>query len=109
MRAIREANRVVKTAATAEGASLIEQETAIHEKLKHPLILECRERRFETVRGNSPVVTEVTGNRSLRSDLPSAEGALQGQLHGETRVARIIVGVVLALRISIHKTSFIAI
>jgi serine/threonine protein kinase len=43
-------------------------------------------------------VTEVAGNGSLASHLPSAEGALQGQLRGETRVTQIIVGIVLAMR-----------
>jgi serine/threonine protein kinase len=77
---------------------LTDREAAIHEKLKHPLILEFREYRPWTVTSISAIVTEVAGNGSLASHLPSAEGALQGQLRGETRVARIIVGIVLAMR-----------
>jgi serine/threonine protein kinase len=88
----------VKTAATAEGARLIEQEAAIHKKLKHPLVLDFREYRPWTAYCNSAIVTEVAGNGSLASYLPSAEGALQGQLRVETRIARIIVGIVLAMQ-----------
>jgi hypothetical protein len=68
----------VKTAATAEGAPLIEREVAIYEKLKHPLVLEFRERRSGKASCNSEIVTKVTGNGSLAGYLPSAEGALQG-------------------------------
>jgi serine/threonine protein kinase len=88
----------VKTAATAEGAQMIQREAAIHEKLKHPLILEFRERRSGTANCNSAIVTEVAGNGSLASHLLSAEGTLQSQLREETRVARIIVGIVLVMR-----------
>jgi hypothetical protein len=49
----------VKTPATAEGLRLIEREAAIHEKLKHPLVLEFRERRFEMASYNSLIVTNV--------------------------------------------------
>jgi serine/threonine protein kinase len=88
----------VKTAATANGARLIQREAAIHEKLKHPLVLEFRERRSGTASCNPAIVTEGAGNGSLAIHLPFAEGALQVQLRGETRVARIIVGIVLAMR-----------
>jgi serine/threonine protein kinase len=77
---------------------MIQQEAAIHERLKHPLVLEFRKRRLWTASGNSEIVTKIAGNGSLASHLRSAEGALQGRLQGETRVARIIVGIVLAMR-----------
>jgi serine/threonine protein kinase len=88
----------VKTAATAQAVPQIQREAAIHEKLKHPLVLEFREYCPWTVYCNSAIVTEVAGNGSLASHLQSAEGALQSQLREETRVARIIVGIVLAMR-----------
>jgi serine/threonine protein kinase len=47
---------------------------------------------------NSAIVTEIAGNGSLASNLPSANRALQGQLRDETRVARIIVGIIFAMR-----------
>jgi serine/threonine protein kinase len=77
---------------------MVPREATIHEKLKHPLVLEFRERRSEIASYNSVIVSEVAGNGSLASHLPSAEGALQCQLRGETRIAQIIVGIVLAMR-----------
>jgi hypothetical protein len=88
---------VVKFAETARGFRLIQCEAAIHKGLKHPLILKfCRSNpgRF----GPNAIVTELAGNGSLASHLLSAEAREMGQLQGETRVAKIIVGIVLAMR-----------
>jgi non-specific serine/threonine protein kinase len=88
----------VKIAVNAQGVPLIQQEAAIHERLKHSLVLEFRECRSGPANCNPAIVTEDARNGSLANHLPSAEGALQGQLRGETRAARIIVGIVLAMR-----------
>jgi serine/threonine protein kinase len=70
----------VKIAANAQGVPLIQQEATIHERLKHPLVLEFRECRSGTVNCNPAIVTEVARNGSLANHRPSAEGAIQGQL-----------------------------
>jgi serine/threonine protein kinase len=87
----------VKTAQTSRSHELIKRETAIHRKLKHPLILEFRETNHRRL-GRTTIATEVAGNGSLASHLPSVKSAEMCQLRGETRVARIIVGIVLAMR-----------
>jgi serine/threonine protein kinase len=62
------------------------------------LVLKFREYRPWTVSYNSAIVTEVAGNVSLTTYLPSAEGALRCQLRRETQVAESIVGIILAMR-----------
>jgi serine/threonine protein kinase len=77
---------------------LIQREAAIHKELKHPLILEYRGSHLEMFGPSVTIVTEITKNGSLASHLPSAENAELSQLRGETRVATIIVGIVLAMQ-----------
>jgi hypothetical protein len=68
----------VKTASTAHGAPLIQREPAIHEKLKHLLVLEFREYCHGMAKCNSAILAQVAGNGSLASHLPSRENDLQG-------------------------------
>jgi serine/threonine protein kinase len=87
----------VKTAETSRGVELIKRETTIHTQFKHSLIHEFRGIHSGRL-GRSTIVTEVAGNGSLASHLSSANSAEMCQLRGETRMARIIVGVALAMR-----------
>jgi hypothetical protein len=99
----------VKTAVTADGVRWIRRDAATPEKLRHLLVLEFREYRPWTANWSSATVTEVAGNRSLANYLPSGKNELQGQLRGETGVARIIVGIVLAMRYLHSETLVIVI
>jgi TPR repeat protein len=87
----------VKAAETSRDVELIKREIAIHTKFKHPLILEFR-RTHSGRLGRSTIVTEVAGNGLLVSHLPSVKNAEMCQLRGEIRMARIIVGIALAMR-----------
>jgi serine/threonine protein kinase len=88
----------VKFAETSGGVQLIKREAAIHKQLKHPSILNFRGYFPEWTGRSISIVTEFAANGSLAGHLPSVRGAEMCQLRGETRVARIIVGIVLAMR-----------
>jgi serine/threonine protein kinase len=62
------------------------------------LILKVRRSYPEAFGGSTTLTTEIAENGSWTSHLPSARGAEMCQLQGETRVAKIIVGIVLAMR-----------
>jgi serine/threonine protein kinase len=81
---------VVKSSINAESDALIRREASIHKKLKHPLVLALRDDAAAMAHHNSALITEYAANGSLRSYLASAQS--------ETRNARIIVGIVLAMR-----------
>jgi serine/threonine protein kinase len=88
----------VKFAETRQGLQLIQRGVAIYQKLRHPLILEHRGK-FPGWIGPSPtIVTEVAGNGSLANYLPFSRRDEMSQRQGETRMAKIIVGIVLAMR-----------
>jgi hypothetical protein len=88
----------VKFPETLRGAQLIQRKAAIHKKLKHPLILDFRGSYPRMSGPTTAIVTEVAENGSLASHLPSAGNGEMCRLGGETRIARIIVGIVLAMR-----------
>jgi serine/threonine protein kinase len=88
----------VKTSRTQRGCELLRREAAIHKKLKHPLVLGYRGHLLGAFDQCATITTEIVGRRSLASHLPSANGAAMYQLRGETRIARIIVDIVLAMR-----------
>jgi serine/threonine protein kinase len=88
----------VKSAATLRGVQLIQREAVIRKELKHPLILEIRGSHSGVFGLSTTIITEVAENGSLANHLPSGRGGEMCQLRGETRVARIIVGIVLAMR-----------
>jgi serine/threonine protein kinase len=89
---------VVKFSETTDGVELIKREAAIHKELKHPLLLEFRESKPGGIGLSPTIVTEVAGNGSLGNYLQSVEYVELRQLRGEIRIARIIVGIVLAMR-----------
>jgi TPR repeat protein len=84
----------VKTSIDRRTTVLNQREAAIHKKLNHPLVLAFR----EMADYNSAIVTEFAGNGSLASHLSSARSPGAFQLRGETRIARIIVSIALAMR-----------
>jgi serine/threonine protein kinase len=90
----------VKFTESPRDDQLIQREAMIYKKLKHPLILEFRGQLQEGtgLKSTTTIATEVAEKGSLAGQLPSARGAEMCQLRGETRIARIIVGIVLAMR-----------
>jgi serine/threonine protein kinase len=62
----------VKSPETLRSVQLIKREAAIHRELKHPLIVEFRERSRRMFDPTTTSVTEVVENGSLASHLPSA-------------------------------------
>jgi NIMA (never in mitosis gene a)-related kinase len=88
----------VKFPKTPRAVQLIKRDIAIHKELKHPLILECRESHPGMFGLSTTIITDFARNGSLASHLPSAGDAELCQLRGETRVARVIVSIVLAMR-----------
>jgi serine/threonine protein kinase len=79
-------------------ARSIERELEIIKTFNHPWIIQLRE--------NSPSEIECPENGSLADHLPSAEGPELCQLHGPTRIARIVAGIVRAMRY-VHRRGII--
>jgi hypothetical protein len=87
----------VKFSKTRGAVELIKREAAIQKKLKDLLILEFRESPPGMFGPKTTIVTEVAGNGSLVRHLPSGRGTKTCQLRGPNRIAKIIVGIVLAI------------
>lgn len=84
----------VKCPVEMEAARLTSREIQIQEKLNHPLVLRLLDRsQFQF----STVVSEVMGNGSLANHLPDRPGTELCRLRGGTRIAKIVVGVALAM------------
>jgi serine/threonine protein kinase len=92
----------VKTSSNPKFAELVEREAVILKTVKHPLIVELLEHDSDTSNHNSAIVTEFAGNGSLANYLSSAEYPLIGA----NKIARIIVGIALAMRF-LHSQYFI--
>jgi serine/threonine protein kinase len=88
----------VKTAISQRGAALIQREGRIHRELNHSLAIGFRE--FHPAgRSKAPgIVTEFAGNGSLAHHLPITKNPEQFGLRGPNRIARIVVGIVIAMR-----------
>jgi hypothetical protein len=99
----------VKFPQTPRDVQLIQQEAATHNELKHPLILEFRGSCPRMFGPTTTIVTEVAGNGSLASHLPSAQNGETCHLRGETRIANIMSELSLRCDISTLRESFIAI
>jgi hypothetical protein len=84
----------LKTSRGPNWAPYIQREAVILKIVKHPLILELLEYIPMTSDQNSAIMTEFAGNGSLASHLPSMECPLRGA----NRIARILVGIALAMR-----------
>jgi serine/threonine protein kinase len=90
---------LVKKALNPLGSRLLKCELRIHRALQHPLIVIIQEGdSIANPTQQTMIVTNVLENDSLSGHLPSAKGAELCQLTGETRIARIIVGIALAMR-----------
>jgi serine/threonine protein kinase len=77
---------------------LIQRGHEVHRTLNHPLVIGFRNF-FPTTRTSPPkIVTEFAGNGSLADHLPVARSDGECGLGGPNRIARIIVGIVLAMR-----------
>jgi TPR repeat protein len=93
----------VKTVLKSDCAEFIRREAAILKSLNHPLILKLREA-FHGGASNLSIVTELAGNGSLADHFPFGEsGRGRGRggglvLSKPNRVARIAVGIALAMR-----------
>jgi hypothetical protein len=85
----------VKAAINTRSAAFMKREASIHRKLSHPLVLAFRD---DVADQHSAIVTEFAANGSLASHLAPAKGSESPHLERETRIARIIVGIVLAMR-----------
>jgi serine/threonine protein kinase len=88
----------VKISTTLRSDQVIRREAAIHQELRHLLILELRESHSGAFGTSTTHVMKIAENGSLAHHFPSARGAEMCQVPGETRVARIIVDIVLAMR-----------
>jgi serine/threonine protein kinase len=87
----------VKTLLSLDQTDLIRREAAILKELKHPLILNIREHLSD----NSAIVTEFAGNGSLANYFPPS----QSRLKGANRIAKVIIGIALAMRF-VHSRGF---
>jgi serine/threonine protein kinase len=82
----------VKKPWASGAAELLEREIAIHAALQHPLVLAFRGR------GKRKILTECAGNGSLAHHLPPLTDFKLSPLRRPTRIARVIVGMALAMR-----------
>jgi serine/threonine protein kinase len=92
----------VKTPLDPKFTELIQREAVILKTLKHPLIVELLGDISDTSNHNSVIVTQFAGNGSLANHLSSAECPLSNG----NRIARILVGIALAMRF-LHSRGFI--
>jgi serine/threonine protein kinase len=93
---------VVKASIKPTRAELIRREAFFLKSLNHPLIIEMRGYILETHDHNSEIRTEFAWNGSLANHLSPSEF----RISGETRIARIVVGIALAMRY-IHSRGII--
>jgi hypothetical protein len=99
---------VMKLAKTSNEDKLIEHEAKLLKALRHPLILQFREYKPGDQRNCASIVTEFAVNGSLADHLPWANDSDQCQLRESTKIAKVVIGIVLVMRF-IHEVSFIAI
>jgi TPR repeat protein len=92
----------VKTSLNPRFAELIRREAVILKTVKHPLIVELVGDISDTPDHNSVIVTEFAGNGSLANHLSSAKCPLSDS----NKIARIIVGIALAMRF-LHSRGFV--
>jgi hypothetical protein len=84
----------VKRPRVTAGSLLLEREAVIHRTLNHPLVIGFRDFRP----GSLAIVTEFAGNGALVGHLARAKGDGGRRLRGANRIARIAVGIALAMR-----------
>jgi serine/threonine-protein kinase SIK3 len=89
---------VVKIAKTSQGAALIKREAVIRKSLRHPLVIQSCEFPSRTPIDSSTIITEFAGNGALADHFPWGKGSGASGLKRPNRMAKIIVGIVLAMR-----------
>jgi TPR repeat protein len=89
---------VIKTSLNPNGVKLIQRESSILSTLKHPLVIQLQEQISMRHDHNSGIVMEFAGNGSLANHLESIQSSNKCRLRGANRIARIIVGIALAMR-----------
>jgi sterile alpha motif and leucine zipper-containing kinase AZK len=85
---------------------LIEREVKFVKRLNHPLVVNFRQHFPGTEDGKSAIKTEFVSNGSLADHLPNLCNFDRCGLRGSTRIAKIISGIVLAMRY-IHSCGII--
>jgi serine/threonine protein kinase len=93
-----------KTQLHPKESHLIQREIAILKKLKHPLVISGRLIKAKDL--SLAIAIEFAGNGSLADHLPDSTNSNLCQLRGPTRIAKIICGIVLAMRF-IHSRDVI--
>jgi TPR repeat protein len=90
--------RAVKTLSTQEKICYFERDGSIHAQLNHPLIVGFEGYIPGTETEQVAIVTEFVPNGSLADHLPWVEHSAGSVVTGETRIAIIVTGIVLAMR-----------
>jgi LIM domain kinase 1 len=94
----RNVKRVMKTLQDENGKRYFEREYSIHKQLNHPLIVGF-DSYIEAGKSEHPmIVEEFVPNGSLADHLPWNHDSEGNVLNGETRIAKIVTGIVLAMR-----------
>jgi serine/threonine protein kinase len=94
----RKVKRVVKTLESGQHKQDLERECSIHKQLNHPLIVGF-ESYIEAGKGEHPkIVEEFVPNGSLAEHLPWSINSEGNVVSGETRIAKIVTGIVLGMR-----------
>jgi TPR repeat protein len=96
----------VKTSRHYGMDSIFEREVAILKSLNHPLVVQFQGYVPSSGKQKSAIVMEFVPNGSLADHLPSTKGTDLCELRGDSRIAIIIVGIVLAMRY-IHSQDII--
>jgi TPR repeat protein len=99
-------NRAVKTVNSRTNNRYFERESSIHRKFDHPLIVGFEQYIPATQHQRAMIVTEFVPNGSLSDYLSSAGNSKEIVGAGGTRIAMIVVGIVLAMRY-LHSCGFI--
>jgi serine/threonine protein kinase len=94
----RKVKRAVKTMVSPSNIRYLKWESSILSRLNHPLIVGFEGHIPATTNRPEMLVTEFIPNGSLADHLPSTKNSGESIVTGETRVAIIVVGIVLAMR-----------
>jgi serine/threonine protein kinase len=96
----------MKTANNSKAKEAIDREIKILKTMNHPLIAKIRDSCSGPKHQNSVIVTDFVANGSLTHHLPDQQNCDLYRLTGSTRIVRIIVGIVLAMRF-IHSRGIV--
>jgi hypothetical protein len=94
----RKVKRAVKTIPPPRTIQNLNWESSILARLNHPLIVGFEGHIPPTMNDPEMLITEFVPNGSLADHLPSSNNSGESIVTGETRIAIIVVGIVLAMR-----------